>query len=139
VSSIDEIADRYVERAAELDPVAATAIGIAGYDDRMPDLSPAGFAARADLDRATVVALVEAVATSERERVAKAAMLERLGLAVERYDAGDVAGDLNVVASWLQQVRMIFDLMPADGEEAQRNLAARMAAVPEAYAGLRRT
>jgi uncharacterized protein (DUF885 family) len=139
MSSIDEIADQYVERAADLDPVAATAIGIAGYDDRMPDLSPAGFAARADLDRATVVALVEAVATSERERVAKAAMLERLGLAVERYDAGDVTGDLNVVASWLQEVRMIFDLMPADGEEAQRNLAARMAAVPEAYAGLRRT
>ena len=62
----------------------------------MPDLSPAGFAARAELDRATVAALVEAVAADERERVAKAAMLERLGLAVERYDAGDVTSELNV-------------------------------------------
>jgi uncharacterized protein (DUF885 family) len=139
MSSIDEIADRYVERAAELDPVGATALGVAGFDDRMPDLSPAGFAARADLDRATVTALGEAVATGERERVAKAAMLERLGLAVERYDAGDVTSELNVVASWVQAVRMIFDLMPVGGEEAQRNLAARMAAVPAAYAGLRRT
>jgi uncharacterized protein (DUF885 family) len=139
MNSIDEIADRYVERAAELDPVGATAVGVAGFDDRMPDLSPAGFAARADLDRATVTALGEAVATGERERVAKAAMLERLGLAVERYDAGDVTSELNVVASWVQAVRMIFDLMPVGGEEAQRNLAARMAAVPAAYAGLRRT
>src|SRR5450432_4248109 len=132
MNSIDEIADRYVDRAGELDPVGATAVGVAGFDDRMPDLSPAGFAARADLDRATVTALGEAVATGERERVAKAAMLERLGLAVERYDAGDLTSELNVVASWVQAVRMIFDLMPAGGEEAQRNLAARMAAVPAA-------
>ncbi len=139
MSSIDEIAEQYVARAAELDPVMATDVGIAGYDDRMTDLSPAGFAARAELDRATVTAMDAAVAADERERVARAAMLERLGLDVERYDAGDVTSELNVVASQVQDVRMIFDLMPVGGEEAQHNLAARMAAVPDAYAGLRRT
>jgi uncharacterized protein (DUF885 family) len=139
MSSIDVIAEAYVERAAELDPVAATEIGIAGYDDRMTDLSPAGFAARADLDRATVTAMDAAVATDERERIAKAAMIERLGLQVERYDAGDVTSELNIIASQVQAVRMIFDLMPASGEEAQHNIAARLAAVPDAYAGLRRT
>jgi uncharacterized protein (DUF885 family) len=139
MSSIDEIADQYVERAAELDPVAATEIGIAGYDDRMTDLSPAGFAARAELDRATVTAVEAAVAADERERVAKAAMIERLGLQVERYDAGDITSELNVIASPVQAVRMVFDLMPAGGEEAQHNIAARLAAVPDAYAGLRRT
>ena len=139
MSSIDEIAEEYVARAAELDPVMATSTGIAGYDDRMTELSPAGFAARAELDRATVTAAGAAVAADERERVAKAAMLERLGLDVERYDAGDITSDLNAVASQLQNVRMIFDLMPTGGEEAQHNIAARMAAVPDAYAGLRRS
>ncbi len=44
-----------------------------------------------------------------------------------------------MVASWLQGVREVFDLMPVDGADAQRTLAARMAVVPAAYEGLRRT
>jgi uncharacterized protein (DUF885 family) len=139
VARIDEIADRYVDQAAELDPVAATASGIAGYDDRMTDLTPDGFAARAELDRATIAALADTPADGERKRVAKEAMLERLGLAVEQYDAGDVTSQLNVIACWVQDVRQVFDLMPADGEEAVHNLVARMAAVPAAYEGLRTT
>ncbi len=139
MSQVDEIAERYVTQAADLDPVLATFAGIAGYDGRMPDLSPAGFEARADLDRATMAALTGVAATGQREQVAKAAMLERLGVAVEQFDAGDVTSDINVIASWVQYVREVFDLMPVEGEQAQRDLAARMAAVPQAYADLRRT
>lgn len=136
---INGIADRYVEQVASLDPVTATAAGIAGHDHEMTDLSPGGFAARANLDRATVAALASAQASSYREDVARSAMLERLALSVEQYDAGDATSELNVVESWIQGVRQIFDLMPTEGEEAQRNLAARMAAVPRAYADLQRT
>ena len=105
----------------------------------MTDLSPAGFAGRAELDRSTVAALTRARAETEREETARAAMIERLGLAVEQYDAGETTAELNVIASWVQGVRQIFDLMPTEGEEAQRNIAARMAAVPAAYADLQRT
>jgi uncharacterized protein (DUF885 family) len=136
---VDEIAETYVVQAAGLDPILATFSGIAGYDGLMPDLSPAGFAARADLDRATMASLREAAAADEREQVAKAAMLERLGVAVEQYDAGDTTSDINVIASWVQLVREVFDLMPVAGEQAHSNLVARMAAVPAAYAGLQRT
>jgi uncharacterized protein (DUF885 family) len=139
MSQIDEIADDYVERAAALNPITATFSGLPGHDDRMPDLSPDGFLAQAELDRATVSRLSKTAASEEREQVAKDAMLERLGLAVECYDAGAATADLNVIASPLQAVRQVFDLMPLDGEEAQRNLTARMAAVPAAYAGLRGT
>ena len=139
MSNINEIADGYVERAATLNPLEATYCGIPGYDDRMSDLSPEGFRARVDLDRETIAALKAASANDESEQVAKDAMLERLGLAVEFYDAGEATSDLNVLASPLQAVRQVFDLMPVEGEEAQRNLALRMAAVPDAYAGLRRT
>jgi len=139
MGAINDIADRYVEQTAELDPVLATGAGIPGHDDKMTDLSAAGFAARAELDRTTVAALTNAAADSERERTARDAMLERLGLAVELYDAGELTRDVNVIASWIQGVRQVFDLMPVEGEQAQRNIAARMAAVPAAYADLQRT
>jgi uncharacterized protein (DUF885 family) len=136
---INDIAERYVVQIADLDPVLATAAGIPGHDHQMTDLSPAGFAARAELDRTTVAALTSAEAGTDREHTARAAMLERLGLAVEQYDAGETTRELNVIASWIQGVRQVFDLMPLDGEESQRNLAARMTAVPAAYAELQRT
>jgi uncharacterized protein (DUF885 family) len=139
MSHVDEIADQYVERAAALNPIEATYSGVPGYDDLMPDLSPDGFRARAELDRETIVALDAEAATDVDVQVARDAMLERLGLAVEFYDAGEATSDLNVISSPLQAVRQVFDLMPTEGEKAHRDLVARMAAVPETYAGLRRT
>ena len=131
--SIDSIAEDYVERAAALDPALATFAGIAGHDGELPDLSADGFAERAELDRATLAALDAAEALGLREQTARAAMQERLALAVERYDAGDITSELNVIDSWVQYVRELFDLMPAEGEEAAVTVATRMAAVPEAY------
>jgi uncharacterized protein (DUF885 family) len=136
MASIDLIADQYVDRAAALDPLLATSIGVAGHDDEMPDLSADGFAARAELDRSTLAALEAAEAPGRREQVARRAMQERLGLAVECYDAGDTTSQLNVIASWVQYVREIFDVMPADGEQAAVSVAKRMAAVPAAYSQL---
>ena len=139
VNRTDQLAERYVADAMELDPLWATLAGVTGYDDQMADTSPEGFEARAELDRRAIAALSAVTATSEPERVARASMLERLGLAVEQYEAGEVTSDVNVIASWMHSVRQVFDLMPVDGEQAQRDLAVRMAAVPQAYAGLRRT
>jgi uncharacterized protein (DUF885 family) len=131
--SIDDIAAEYVQRAAALDPCYATSAGIAGHEHELPDLGPDGFAGRAELDRSTLAVLDAAEAPGPREQVAKAAMRERLALAVERYDAGDITSDLNTINSWVQGVRGVFDLMPTEGDEAAASIAARMAAVPQAY------
>jgi hypothetical protein len=87
--SIDHIAAEYVERAAALNPCYATTAGIAGHDHELPDLDADGFAGRAELDRSTLAALDAAQAREPREQVARAAMRERLAVAVECYDAGD--------------------------------------------------
>jgi len=137
--SIDAIAAEYVDRAAALDPFQAALAGIDGHDHEVPDLSPDGFAERAGLERATLTALDAAEAPGHRDQAARAAMQERLSLAVERYDAGDTTSELNVIASWVQDVRELFDLMPAEGEEAAANVARRMAAVPQAYRQLSQT
>jgi uncharacterized protein (DUF885 family) len=139
VGHVNDIADQYVDDWARLDPIGATFVGISGHDDAMSDLSPEGFAALADLDRRVLAAVRAAEPATPREQVAREAMIERLGLQLERYDAGDTTSDLNVIASGLQAVRQVFDLMPLAGEEAQRTVAARLAAVPDALSGLRRT
>jgi uncharacterized protein (DUF885 family) len=137
--SIDDIAAEYVERAAALDPCYATSAGIAGHDHELPDLGADGFAGRAGLDRSALAALDAAAAPEPREQAARAAMAERLALAVERYDAGDTTSELSTLTSWVQTVRGVFDLMPADGEEAAVSIARRMAAVPRAYRQLSET
>src|SRR5262249_55671939 len=137
--SIDIIAADYVERAAALDPNLATSAGIARQHDELRELSADGFAGRAELDRSTLAALEAAETPGLREQVARAAMQERLAVAVERYDAGDTTSELNVIDSWVQYVRELFDLMPTEGEEGAVNIARRMAAVPEAYRQFSRT
>src|SRR5215469_15467926 len=139
MTSIDTIAEEHVERAAALDPLMATYAGMAGHDHELPDLSADGFAERALLERLTIATLEAGQARGPREQAARAAMRERLGLAVECYDAGDTTSQLNVVASWVQWVRQVFDVMPVDGEEAVANVARRMAAVPLAYRQLSTT
>ena len=136
---IDDIANKYVEEWAPLDPLAATYVGISGYDDRMTDVSPAGFAALADLDRRTLSALATVTPETERERVAKEAMQERLGLAVERYDAGETTSELNVISSALHNMRAVFDLMPLSGDAAASNIAARLAAMPRGLEQFKQT
>src|ERR1700678_1943783 len=137
--STDDIAAEQVERAAALDPFYATKAGIAGHDHELPDLSADGFAGRAGLDCSTLAALDRTEAPEPREQIARTAMRERLALAVECYDAGDTASQLNTINSWVQRVREVFDLMPTDGEEAAANIATRMAAVPRAYRQLSAT
>jgi uncharacterized protein (DUF885 family) len=139
MTTLTQIADDYVERAAVLNPIIATYAGIAGHDHELPDLSVDGHVERAELDRSTLAVVSALTPQDEAERVAKLAMVERLSLAVEAHDAGDDTRALNVIASGVQEVRQAFDLMPTEGERAHRDIALRMAEVPRAYEQLSRT
>jgi uncharacterized protein (DUF885 family) len=136
---VDTIADRYVEDAAALDPVMAAYAGIAGHDNELPDLSPDGFAAREQLDRKALADAQGAQPVDEREQVARDAFVERLGLKVEMLEAGIPQSQVSVVSGPLNQLRGVLDLMPTEGEEAQRNISERLAAIPAALTGYRQT
>ena len=136
---VDALADRFVEEYATADPIAATYLGIAGHDDRLTDYSPDGFAGRDALTRRTLRAAEQAQPVDERERVAREAMLERLSLDVERYEAAIPQSQLNVIDSPMHDIRQVFDLMPTEGEQAWENIAARLEQVPAALDGYRRT
>jgi uncharacterized protein (DUF885 family) len=139
VGHVDTIANSYVDQWAALDPIGATFVGIAGHDDRLSELSPEGYAATAELDRRTLAQLDSVTPADEDERVAQEAMQERLGLALESYDAGAVTSEISVISGALHSVRSVFDLMPTDTEAGAANVAARLAAVPTALAQSRTT
>ena len=126
VGRIDDLADRYVDDWAALNPTGATFAGISGYDDKTDDLSTAGFEAQAELTRRTLKDLDLIDPEHESEQVAKDAMEERLGLDLARYDAGYSVSEMSVISSGLHGLRGVFDVMATDGEEAVGNIAARL-------------
>ena len=136
---VDAVAERFVDDHAAVDPISATYLGLPGYDDVLTDLSPDGYAARADLTRRALADATAATPVDEREQVAKDAFLERLGLEVELDEARVPQSQVSVISSGLHEVRSVFDLMPTEGEEAWSNIGARLAAVPVTLAGYRAT
>ena len=132
---LDEIAEHHVDRLVELHPTLATQLGIPGHDHLLEDHSPDGLAADAELIRETLAAVDAAPVVDDVDRVTKAAMQERLGLQLELHEAGENGADLNNIASPLQSIRDVFDLMPSDTEEHWENIASRMAAVGDAADG----
>ncbi len=138
-SKVYELADRYVERYAELDPVGATFRGIPGHDSEMTDYSPAGIAVRAEYDRQTLAALQELPRDSLEERIAADVMAERLQVAQDQYEIGERLRDLRVIASPIQHVRQCFDLMPNDTRADWEIIATRLGKVPIALTSLQAT
>jgi uncharacterized protein (DUF885 family) len=138
-TAVDAVAERYLETFAALDPCAATEMGIVGvdrdYDTDITDYSPEGVTARADAARAALRELDGVSADDDVDAVTVAAIRERLGVAVELHDAGLDVGELNVIASPLQSMRDVFDLMPTDTEDDWRTINKRMSVIPERVTG----
>ncbi len=138
-SSVDAIAEAFVGDYVELDPLAATYLGIADHEHQLTDLSPAGFEARYELTRRALAAMERADATDDRERAAKDSFVERLTVSIDQYDAGTPQSQVNVIASELHNVRGVFDLMDTDGDDAWNDINARLRHIPTALAGYRET
>jgi uncharacterized protein (DUF885 family) len=134
-TAIDAVAERYLDTFASLDPCAATEMGILGHDDDVTDYSPGGVAARVEAARAALRELDETSPVDDVDRVTIAAMRERLGLQIELHDAGLDVGDLNVIASPLQSMRDVFDLMATDTDEDWALIGRRMSKVPGRVGG----
>jgi uncharacterized protein (DUF885 family) len=139
VGRIDDLANRYVDEWAALNPTGATYIGIAGHDDQTDDLSPEGFEAQAELARRTITALDLIDPEHEAEQVAKEAMVERLGLELATHDAGYSASAISVITSGLHTLRGAFDVMATEGQEAVANIAARLNGFAPALQRYKRT
>ncbi|WP_024447352.1 DUF885 domain-containing protein [Mycolicibacterium iranicum] len=134
-TAVDAVAERYLEVSAALDPCAATESGIAGHDDEITDYSPDGVAARVDATKSALRELDAAEPADAADVVTAAALRERLGVLIDLHDAGLDVGELNVIASPLQTMRDVFDLMPTDTEDDWAVFGRRLARIPERVSG----
>ncbi len=141
-----QVADRHVDAVADLDPVVATMLGTRPGDDRLPDLSPDGLEAEADLTRRTLAELdavtaaapalgPDAVDGDPVERRCARLLRERLGAELAAHEAGEGLRALSNLFSPVHSIRQVFLLMPTATEDDWAVLARRAARVPEAYRG----
>ncbi|MFD4866835.1 DUF885 domain-containing protein [Streptomyces sp. NPDC058412] len=135
------ISDAYVDALVELDPILGTALGVPGASGALPDFSPDGRQAVADLARSTLARLAAGAqapgADSEAERRCATLLTERLEAELAQFDAGEHLRAVDNLSSPLHQVRKVFSLMPVATEEDWRLIARRLNAVPAALAGYR--
>ena len=102
------------------------------HDDDITDYSPDGVAARADAARRRCGSWTASQPDDDVDVVTLAAMRERLGVQLELHDAGLDVGELNVIASPLQTMRDVFDLMATDTDDDWALISRRLSRCPTA-------
>ncbi|MFD0272080.1 DUF885 domain-containing protein [Streptomyces sp. NPDC127106] len=136
-----QVADAYVDDLIALDPITGTYLGVAASSGRLPDFSPAGRAAVADLARSTLARLDSAErlpgADSDAERRCARLLRERLTAELAVHEADEELRAVSNIHSPAHAIRDVFPLTPADTEEDWAAIAERMRAVPAALAGYR--
>ncbi|GAA1199404.1 DUF885 domain-containing protein [Streptomyces hebeiensis] len=136
-----QVADAYVDALIELDPITGTYLGVAESHRRLPDFSPAGQEALADLARATLARLDEAEklpdADSDAERRCGRLLRERLTAELAVHDAGEGLRKVSNIHSPAHQVREVFTVTPTETDEDWAVVAERLRAVPAALEGYR--
>ena len=134
-TAVDQLVEDYLDEYVALDPSFATFVGISGHDAELPDLSPDGHAARSALRLRTLAALAEATPADATDRITVAAATERLSVAEEVYQLGADESDLNIIASPVQSVRAVFDLMATATADDWSTIATRLGRIPAAIDG----
>lgn len=137
-----QLADRFVDELAELEPSLGTALGLRPGEDRMPDFSPAHTAARAELGRRILAELddLESAAGddgfAEVEQRCARLLRERIGVELDAYETGESLLVLRNIASPVHAARSLFLMMPTSTDEDWAVIARRLAKFPQSYASL---
>ncbi|MFD3517930.1 DUF885 domain-containing protein [Streptomyces sp. NPDC058657] len=136
-----QVADTYVDALVALDPILGTELGVKESARSLPDYSPEGRRAVADLARRTLAALDEAElrpgAAVEAERRCGRLLRERLTAEIAVYEAQE---DLRLVSNIhgpAHSVREVFTLSPTSTPQDWADLAERLRGVPAALEGYR--
>ena len=137
MTEVFRLCDDYLTRWAALDPVAAGSRGITAAFGAATDYSPDGYAARADLIASTLAALGPLPVTSAADRLAAGFLAERLEAQLAWHRAGEPLRELSTPFGRIIVLRDSADLLPRGDEDAWRNIAARLRAIPEMFSGWR--
>ncbi|MFI9078844.1 DUF885 domain-containing protein [Streptomyces sioyaensis] len=136
-----QVADAYVDAFVDLDPITGTFLGIPESSGRLPDFSPTGQEALAQLARTTLEKLTEAEprpgAELPAEQVCARLLRERLTAQLAVHEAGEGLRTVSNLSSPLHSVREVFTVTPTETDEDWAAIAQRLRAVPAALEGYR--
>ncbi|WP_432126766.1 DUF885 domain-containing protein [Streptomyces sp. bgisy082] len=136
-----QVADDHVDALIALDPIIGTYLGVRESAGLLPDFSPAGQRAVADLARRTLARLdgAERVpgADGDAERRCARLLRERLTAELAVHEADEGLRTVSNMRSPVHSVRIAFTVMPTESEEDWAAVAARLRAVPAALEGYR--
>lgn len=136
-----QVADAYVDELIALDPITGTYLGAKESSSRLPDTSPAGQEALAQLLRATLAKLDEAErqpgADSDIERRCGRLLRERLTAELAVHEADEGLRAVGNLSTPPHSIRDAFTLTPNQTDEDWAAIAERLRAVPAAFAGYR--
>ena len=138
-TTIDKIAEDWVDTLADLSPILGTYVGRNEVNARLDDFSPEGHERGVEATRRTLAALEAAQPVDLIDEVTQTDLGSELRLSLEQHDARWQLRDLNVIESPTQSIRQAFDLMPTATAEDWAVIAERLGAVPEAVQGYVRT
>lgn len=136
-----QVADAYVDDLIALDPITGTYLGVKESSSKLPDTSPEGQEALAELARTTLARLDEAErlpgADSDVERRCARLLRERLTAELAVHEADEGLRVVSNIHSPVHSVREVFTVTPADTEEDWAAIVERLRAVPDALRGYR--
>ena len=129
---IFELSDRLVDDIARISPIAATALGIPGYDHLWQDFGPNGIeVAREKLEEYRDAARDLPEPTGLWEALAFKILSDYVDQSLSDIRGGDPFRDINNTASPLQLIVQIFDLMDTSTLDGCRNVLARLSAMSD--------
>jgi len=128
-TDVDAVAEQHLDEWAAHDPIVATHLGIPGHDAELPALTPDHFAQGSALRLRTLAALRAAAPADATDRITVAALREELEVHEELRAAGAEESDLKNIASPVQTLRDVFDIMPTATVDDWATIAARMTAI----------
>lgn len=132
------LASEVVDRAAAIDPIAATYYGVTGHDSRWPDLSPAGAAKQAAEYRDLMAQVAELPPAVDRwDTLAIESTRQYLKEAIDYHDSGDWLIDLDSMASYAQDTVDIFEHMNKSSAEEWDAVCTRLETMVTVLEGYR--
>ncbi|MFB9376731.1 DUF885 domain-containing protein [Kineococcus gynurae] len=134
-SALDQLAEAHLAALLRRQPTLALALGVPDAAPGLGDRSPDGIDAVAEQHRRTLAGLERVPVRDEVDRVTAAALRDRLGVELALHERHEDLASLNVIDSPVQDLRMVFDLLPEDGEDERADVTARLASVPAAVTG----
>ncbi|MGW8376826.1 DUF885 domain-containing protein [Streptomyces sp. ODS28] len=136
-----QVADAYVDALVELDPITGTFLGISESHGKLPDFSPEGQEAMAELSRETLRSLADAErrpgGDSDAERRCARLLRERLHAELAVHEAEEGLRAVSNLNSPAHSIRSVLTITPSETEDDWAAVARRLRAVPAALEGYR--